>query len=152
MRHIRNTTRSGPVSPICRCFGAIDRQDSSHRLDGSEAAVPLPQRMEVTMTRTFSTLACAGLVAAATMAAAPAPAEAYYRGGAVAAGAVMGLAAGAMIGAAAANAAPTYYYPAPPPRRVYYYEPVEAPVCYMTKRRVWVEGYGWTVRRMEVCE
>lgn len=100
----------------------------------------------------LATLACAGLVAATT-ALAPAPAEAYYRGGGgVAAGAVLGLAAGAMLGAAAANAAPTYYYaPPPPPRRVYVEEPVE-PACYMTRQRVWVEGYGWTSRRVEVCD
>ncbi|ALK08176.1 hypothetical protein [Blastochloris viridis] len=98
----------------------------------------------------FTTLACAGLVAATT-ALAPAPAQARDRGGAVAAGAIFGLAAGAMLGAAAANAAPTYYY-ADPPRRVYYDDPIDEPPCYVAKRRVWVEGYGWTVRRIEVCE
>jgi hypothetical protein len=114
--------------------------------------IPASTREETAMKLAFNkhavaTLACAGLVAAAT-ALAPAPAEAYYRGGGgVAAGAVLGLAAGAMIGAAAANAAPTYYV-APPPRRVY----VEEPACYMTRQRVWVEGYGWTSRRVEVCD
>jgi hypothetical protein len=114
-------------------------------------------REEIAMKHAFTrhavaTLACAGLVAASTVLA-PAPAEArYYRGGGVAAGAVLGLAAGAMLGAAAANAAPTYYY-SPPPRRVYVEEPVEVvPVCYLTNRRVWVEDYGWTVRRVEVCD
>jgi hypothetical protein len=85
----------------------------------------------------------AGLMAAG-------PADARGRGGAVAAGVIGGLAAGALIGAAAANAAPgpVYYDPAPvyaPRGRVIYEDD-----CHFERRRVW-DGYGWRVRRVEVC-
>src|SRR3954469_3163590 len=57
------------------------------------------------------------LVAAATMAAAIAPAQAGGNGGAVAAGVIGGLAVGGMLGAAAAQPryAPAPVYVAPPP-------------------------------------
>ncbi len=91
------------------------------------------------------------LVAAVTIAgsvlAVPGEAEArYWRGGAVAAGVVGGLAAGAII----AGAAAPYYYAPPPP---VYYAPAPVyygPPCRWVKQRWW-DGYGWRVRRVQVC-
>ena len=99
------------------------------------------------------------LAAAATLAAAlPSSAQAHCRGCGVAAGVVGGLAAGAIIGSAIANSGPTYYVePAPvyapsPPAYVAPSEVVEGDVCHVERRRVWVEGYGWRSRRIEVCD
>jgi hypothetical protein len=95
------------------------------------------------------------LVAAATVAtiaiatALPAPAQAGSRGGAVAAGIIGGLAAGAIIGSAARAAPPVYYEPAPayaPPPVVY-----EEPACRIVRQRYW-DGYGYSSRRVEVCD
>jgi hypothetical protein len=92
------------------------------------------------------------LAAAATLAAAlPSSAQARCHGCGVAAGVVGGLAAGAIIGSAIANSGPTYVEPAPvyaPPPPAY----VEDGVCHIERRRVWVEGYGWRSRRVEVCD
>jgi hypothetical protein len=91
------------------------------------------------------------LAAAATLAAAlPSSAQARCHGCGVAAGVVGGL-------AAVANSGPTYYEPAPvyaPPPPAYYApsEVVEGGVCHVERRRVWVEGYGWRSRRIEVCD
>ena len=84
------------------------------------------------------------LVAAATMGAAIAPAQAG-NGGAVAAGVIGGLAAGAIIGSAASQ--PRYYEPAP----VYVAPP---PRCYWTRGAPVWDGYrGVYVRpRVQVCE
>jgi hypothetical protein len=86
------------------------------------------------------------LVAAATMGAAIAPAQAG-NGGAVAAGVIGGLAAGAIIGSAAASA-PRYYEPAP----VYVAPPPSR--CYFTRGAPVWDGYrGVYVRpRVQVCE
>ncbi len=62
-----------------------------------------------------------------------------------AAGVIGGLAIGALAGAAAAAA----LAPPPPPPPVVY---DEGPECYMTSRRVWVEGLGWRRRQIEVCD
>lgn len=61
-----------------------------------------------------------------------------------AAGIVGGLALGALAGAAAAGAL------APPPPPVVVYD--DGPECYITSRRVWVEGRGWRRRNVEVCD
>jgi hypothetical protein len=96
--------------------------------------------------------------AAATLAAAlPSSAQARCHGCGVAAGVVGGLAAGAIIGSAIANSGPTYYEPAPvyappPPAFAAPSEVVEGDVCHVERRRVWVEGYGWRSRRIEVCD
>lgn len=71
----------------------------------------------------------------------PAPADARD-GGAVAAGVLGGLAAGAIIGGAAASAPPAYYAPGP----AY----VAGPPCYWQRQRFW-DGYGWRIRRVQVC-
>ena len=105
------------------------------------------------MKHTVIALAAAALAAAAV----PTVAQARCHGCGVAAGVVGGLAAGAIIGSAIANSGPTYVEPAPvygPPPPAYA-EPsdvVEGGVCYIERRRVWVEGYGWQPRRVEVCD
>jgi hypothetical protein len=76
-------------------------------------------------------------------------ASAQRRGGAAAAGIIGGLAAGAIIGGAIANSGPAYAAPppayyAPPP--AYYEQP-----CRMVRQQYW-DGYGYRVRRVEVCD
>jgi hypothetical protein len=99
------------------------------------------------------------LAAAGTLAAAlPSSAQAHCSGCGVAAGVVGGLAAGAIIGSAIANSGPTYYaapapvYAPPPPVYVEPSEVLEGDDCHVEHRRVWVEGYGWRSRRVEVCD
>jgi len=96
------------------------------------------------VSKTLTTLAAVATLGLAAIAA-PQPAEARG-GGAVAAGIIGGLAAGAIIGSAAAHG-PHYgsgYYYGPGP--VYY-----GPPCYWTRQRVW-DGYGWHLRRVRVCD
>ena len=105
------------------------------------------------MKYTVIALAAAGMLAAAV----PQSAQAGCHGCGVAAGVVGGLAAGAIIGSAIANSGPTYYEPAPvytppPPAYAAPSEVVEGDVCHVERRRVWVEGYGWRSRRIEVCD
>ncbi|MGZ3409204.1 MAG: hypothetical protein ACXWJW_02505 [Xanthobacteraceae bacterium] len=83
-------------------------------------------------------------------------AEARWRGGGVAAGVIGGIAAGALIAGAARpygyyggyGYAPYGYAPAP----VYYGGPAYAygPRCYWQRQRFW-DGYGWRLRRVQVC-
>ena len=102
------------------------------------------------MKHTIIALAAAGLVAAAL----PTSAQARCDGCAVGAGVLGGLAAGAIIGGAIANSQPRYVEPVPvygpPPPRVYYED--DGPVCHVERQRIWVEGYGYRTRRMEVCD
>jgi hypothetical protein len=100
------------------------------------------------MRQTFIALAAAVTLAAAL----PSSAEARCHGCGVAAGVVGGLAAGAIIGSALANSGPVYAAPPPPPSAVYYDDGDDGPVCHVERRRVWVEGYGWHHRRIEVCD
>jgi hypothetical protein len=98
--------------------------------------------------RKFFVALVAAVTIAGSVVAVPGDAEArYWRGGAVAAGVVGGLAAGAIIAGAAA---PYYYAPPPPP---VYYAPAPVyygPACRWVKQRWW-DGYGWRVRRVQVC-
>ncbi|HET9714961.1 MAG TPA: hypothetical protein VFP60_02135 [Pseudolabrys sp.] len=87
------------------------------------------------------------------------PADAHCRGCGTAAGIVGGLAAGAIIGSAIANSGPVYGEPAPvyvaPPPPPAYVEPsdvAEGDGCRLEHRRLWIEGYGWRTRRVEVCD
>jgi hypothetical protein len=97
------------------------------------------------MTKTFTALATAATLAIAAVAA-PAPAEAR-NGGAVAAGVIGGLAAGAIIGSAASHPYGYYggggYYAGGP-----YY--AAGPGCGWRRERVW-DGYRWRVHRVQVC-
>jgi hypothetical protein len=101
------------------------------------------------MKQTGIALAAAAIVAAALTSSA----QAHCYGCGVAAGAVAGVAAGALIGSAIAGSQPAPVYvapPPPPPPSAVYYE--DEPVCHVEHRRVWVEGYGWRHRRIEVCD
>ena len=95
------------------------------------------------ITKPLTALAAAatlGLVAVT----APQPAEAHGSGGAIAAGIIGGLAAGAIIGSAVAHGpyyGPGYYYGAGP---AYYGG------CYWTRQRVW-DGWGWRFQPVRVC-
>jgi hypothetical protein len=76
---------------------------------------------------------------------AAAPTTARADGGRITAGVLGGLAAGAIIGSAIA---PRPYYYGPPPAVVY----EDVPACRIMRERVWVEGYGYRTRRVEVCD
>src|SRR6476619_6785792 len=100
------------------------------------------------MKNTFIALAAAGTLAAAL----PSPAQAHCVGCGVAAGVVGGLAAGAIIGGAIASTPPPVYVAPPPPA---YAEPppdVTGGICHLERRQVWIEGYGYRLRRVEVCD
>ena len=88
----------------------------------------------------------ASALVAVTLAAGPLwlPAPARAENGNIAAGVMGGLIGGALIGGALASRPPppAYYAPAP----VY----VEEPACRWVRERFW-DGYGWQVRRVEVC-
>jgi len=86
-------------------------------------------------------------LAAATAFSAPASADWYYRRGwSPGAAAAVGVLGGVAVGAAiAANARPV---PAP----VYVAPPPIAEECFVERRRVFVPGYGWEMRRRTVCE
>ena len=83
----------------------------------------------------------AALVAVATVAGALTTTPASAQRG-VAAGLAAGLIGGAIVGGAIASSRPAYAAPAP----VY----VE-PACRMVRERFW-DGYGWRIRRYEVCD
>ena len=107
------------------------------------------------MKKAILAIAAAATIAAGTLAV-PNTAEARCHGCGVAAGVIGGLAAGAIIGGAIAGgpvyAAPGPVYAAPPPPPSYYYDDDDGPVCHIERRRVWVEGWGWRHRRVEVCD
>jgi hypothetical protein len=92
-----------------------------------------------------SLLALALAFAGVASVSAPQSAQAYCVGCAVGAGAIGGLAAGAIIGSAVA-APPAYYGPGP------YYAP-PAPGCYYTRQPVWDPNIGAYRRgpRVLVC-
>src|SRR5262245_21858389 len=97
----------------------------------------------MTETKTLTALTAAAILGIAAVAA-PQSAKAHD-GGAIAAGVIGGLAAGAIIGSAAASG--PYYGPGP----VYYGPgPVYYGGCYWTRERFW-DGWGWRVRRVQVC-
>jgi hypothetical protein len=108
------------------------------------------------MHKSFIGLAAVASIGLASLAV-PSTANAGCYGCAVGAGIIGGVAAGAIIGSAIANnppPPPPGYYPPPPPPPGYY--PAEgyaqlAPGCYWGKRRVWVEGYGYQVRPVQIC-
>jgi hypothetical protein len=85
--------------------------------------------------------------------AAPAPANAGCFGCVVGAGILGGVAAGAIVGTAIANSPPPpgYY---PPPPGAYPPPPAYAqlaPGCHWGHRKVWVDGYGYQWRTVQVC-
>ena len=88
------------------------------------------------MKKTFAALVAVATIAG-SLAATPASAQ---RG--VAAGIVGGLIGGAIIGGAIASSRPAYAAPV-------YVD--DYPACRMVRERFW-DGYGWRVRRVEVCD
>jgi hypothetical protein len=125
------------------------RQHRSVRVQRHAATIPAGLRYRAiaiqrvkAMRKTILAVASAATLVAAALAV-PAPAEAR-NGGAVAAGVLGGLAAGAIIGGAAAGAPPPAYY-APGPGYV------AGPPCYWHRERFW-DGYGWRIRRVQVCD
>ena len=108
-------------------------------------------------TRSLLSVTIAALALGASIAASPAAADwrhrhHHHRGWNPGAAAAVGLLGGVAVGAAIASgarAAPVYAEPAP--RRV---EVIEAPAeeCAVERRRVFVPGWGWEVRRRTVCE
>jgi hypothetical protein len=110
------------------------------------------------MKRMSIVLAAAGLLAAAL----PSPLEAHCRGCGVAAGALGGLAAGAIIGSAIASQPPAYVgepvydaaptdYVAPPPGDPDSPDYVGPASCHMERQQVW-DGYAYRMRRVQICE
>lgn len=88
--------------------------------------------------KTILSLATVATLASAAMI--PTQASAKWHpayGWGIGAGVVGALAAGAII----ANSQPAYAEPV-------YVEPA----CYITKRKVWVDGVGWVRQRVRVCE
>lgn len=97
------------------------------------------------MKKVVTAILAVATVAGSLAVAVPA-ANAGDRGGAVAAGIGLGILGGAIAGAAIANSAPAPVYgygPGP----VY----VEEPACRLVRERFW-DGYGWRVRRVQVCD
>jgi hypothetical protein len=114
------------------------------------------------MHKSFIGLAAAAGIGLASLAA-PAPANAGCYGCAVGAGILGGVAAGAIIGSAIANnpPPPPAYYPPPPgygpPPAAYGPPPGPgyaqlAHGCYWGQRRVWVEGVGYRMQTVQVCQ
>lgn len=93
------------------------------------------------MKKTISAILAVAVTAGSLLSAMP---TAQADGGRIAAGVAGGLIGGALLGGAIAAQRPAYgygYAPAP----VY----VE-PACRIVRERYW-DGYGWRVRRVEVC-
>jgi hypothetical protein len=107
------------------------------------------------MKRALMALAAASVLAVAAIAA-PAPAEAG--GGRIAAGVIGGLAAGAILGGALSggygyygggySGGPYGYYGGGP---AYVADPGYGGGCYLQRQRFW-DGYGWRIRRVQVCD
>ena len=95
------------------------------------------------MKKTFAAFVAVATIAGALVTAVPAAqAQYYHHHGGGGAGLAAGLIGGAIIGGAIAASRPAYAAPAP----VY----VEEPACRLVRERFW-DGYGWRVRRVEVC-
>jgi hypothetical protein len=100
------------------------------------------------MMKTLTALATAGAISVAAIAA-PAPAQAGSNGGAIAAGVVGGLAAGAIIGSTW-RPYPAYGY-AYAPGPVYYGGPYAYSRCHVVRQRI-ATNYGPRWRRVRVCD
>jgi hypothetical protein len=127
-----------------RCYQTV-RQE----IPGSVVQCRRPNKSkECAMTKMTKTLTALAAVATISVAAVAAPQPAQARGGALAAGIIGGLAAGAIIGSAARGPdyiyGPGYYYG---PGPVYY----RSGPCYWSHRRFW-DGWGWRVQRVRVCD
>ena len=94
------------------------------------------------MNKSFAALVAVATIAGSLVSVAPA---AKAENGQIAAGVAGGLIGGALLGGAIAASRPAPVYVAPAP--VY----VEEAPCRWVRERYW-DGYGWRVRRMEVCD
>ena len=117
------------------------------------------------MHKSLIAFAAASALGLATLAG-PSTANAGCYGCGVGVGVLGGVAAGAIIGSAIANnppPPPAYYPPPYPPPPAAYYPPPPgyapgpgyaqlAPGCYWGKRKVWIEGYGYQWRTVQVCQ
>ena len=93
------------------------------------------------MKKIFAVLVAVATVAGSLVSVAP---TARADNGRIAAGVAGGLIGGALIGGAIAASRPAPVYVAPGP--VY----IEEPACRLVRERFW-DGYGWRVRRVQVC-
>ena len=93
------------------------------------------------MKKTFTALVAVATIAGSLVSVAP---SARADNGRIAAGVAGGLIGGALLGGAIAASRPAPVYVAPGP--VY----VEEPACRLVRERFW-DGYGWRVRRVQVC-
>jgi hypothetical protein len=89
------------------------------------------------MKKTFAAFVAVATIAC-SLAATPASAQRYL--GAAVAGGIIG---GAIVGGAIASSRPAYGGPV-------YYEDAPPPACRLVRQRYW-DGYGWSFRRVEVC-
>ena len=100
------------------------------------------------MKKALSAFLAVATIAGSLIAAVPAAQAQHHGGGHYGGdGAAIGLGilGGAIVGGAIANSRPAYGYGyAPGP--VY----VEEPACRLVRERFW-DGYGWRVRRVQVC-
>jgi hypothetical protein len=124
------------------------------------------------MHKSLIALVGAAGIGLATLAIPTSPANAGCFGCVVGAGVLGGVAAGAIVGTAIANSPPPPgyypppppgyypppppgYYPPPPPPGAYYPPPPAyaqlGPGCHWGHRKVWVEGYGYQWRTVQVC-
>jgi hypothetical protein len=94
------------------------------------------------MKKTISALLAVATVAGSLVSVTPA---AKADNGRIAAGVAGGLIGGALLGGAIAASRPAPVYVAPAP--VY----IEEPPCRVVRERFW-DGYGWRMRRVEVCD
>ena len=94
------------------------------------------------MKKTLAAFVAVATIAGSLVSVAPA---AKAENGQIAAGVAGGLIGGALLGGAIAASRPAPVYVAPAPVDV-----EEAP-CRWVRERYW-DGYGWRVRRMEVCD
>ena len=94
------------------------------------------------MNKTLAAFVAVATIAGSLVSVAPA---AKAENGQIATGVAGGLIGGALLGGAIAASRPAPVYVAPAP--VY----VEEAPCRWVRERYW-DGYGWRVRRMEVCD
>jgi hypothetical protein len=104
------------------------------------------------MKKTLTAVAAAAIVAAATIAPDPAEARRGHRGGAIAAGVIGGIAAGAIIAGAGRHYGYGPYYGGYGYGHGYYAPAYYdyGPGCVIRRQRVW-DGYGYRIRRVRVC-
>ena len=94
------------------------------------------------MKKTFAAFIAVATIAGSLVSVAP---TAKAENGQIAAGVAGGLIGGALLGGAIAASRPAPVYAAPAP--VY----VEEAPCRLVRERFW-DGYGWQVRRVQVCD